>query len=381
MAERAAAGGKHVVVIGAYPESLVNFRGELIRTLVRAGHRVTAMAAPATRDVIARIEALGAEYRDYPVARAAMNPVDDLRTFLALRRALTELRPDVVMAYTIKPVVWGGIAARAVPGVRFFALITGLGYALDGTGLRRGTLTALVSRLFRAALARAAGAIFQNEENREVFIARGLIERARTHRVFGSGVDCSAFKTQPLPPVAPTFLVIARLLRAKGLREFAAAARIVKRTHPEAIFRIVGGADPSPDRIDVSEVEGWAREGVVEYGGAASDVRPALAGCHIYVLPSYHEGMPRTVLEAMATGRPILTTDTPGCRDTVVPGENGFLVPKGDAEALAERMLWFLANRGEWERMAAASRALAESRFEVGRINTDMVRIMGLGAP
>lgn len=378
MAEVQRGAPRHVVLVGAFPESLLNFRGELIRALIDKGHRVTVMAAPASVDVVGQLGALGAQYRAYPVQRSAMSVRHDLGTFVALWRCFRELQPDVILAYTIKPVIWGGLAAVGPPRTRFFGLITGLGFALEGAGIRRRSLAWLVRLLYRAALFRASGVIFQNEDDREMFVTRKLVSRSTTYRVHGSGVDCRRFAQLPFPQGPPTFLLIARLLRAKGLREFAAAARIVKQRHPQAVFRIVGGADPSPDRVEVAEVQRWHGEGIVQYAGAASDVRQALAECHVYVLPSYHEGMPRTVLEAMATGRPILTTDVPGCRDTVLNGENGFLVPKGDVAALAERIEWFLVHPGEWQRMGTASRRIAEERFNVDRINAEMMQIMGL---
>jgi glycosyltransferase involved in cell wall biosynthesis len=193
--------------------------------------------------------------------------------------------------------------------------------------------------------------------------------------VAGSGVDLSYFSEAEFPESAPTFLCIARLLGEKGLREYAQAAQIVKQRYPKAEFRLLGPADPSPDRISLDEVNTW---GTIEYLGDTNDVRPYLAVCHILVLPSYHEGMPRTVLEAMATGRPILTTNAPGCKKTVVQGENGFLVPFRDAEALAERMIWFIEHRDQWQRMGQVSRRMAEERFDVHKINAQLLRIMKL---
>jgi glycosyltransferase involved in cell wall biosynthesis len=170
------------------------------------------------------------------------------------------------------------------------------------------------------------------------------------------------------------------LLCEKGLREYAQAARLVKQRFPNAVFRLVGPPDTSPDGIPLAEVRVWQAQGWVEYLGETKDVRPFLSDCHIFVLPSYHEGMPRTVLEAMAVGRPILTTDVPGCRETVVPGENGYLVPRSDAKALAERITWFIENRVKWACMGQASRRMAVERFDVHKINAEMLRIMGLTA-
>ena len=169
-----------------------------------------------------------------------------------------------------------------------------------------------------------------------------------------------------------------RLLREKGLREFAAAARIVRARVPDVAFELLGREERSLDAVPVEEVRGWEREGIVHYRGTVADVRPFLHRSHVCVLPSYHEGLPRSILEAMAVGRPILTSDVPGCRETVVHGCNGFLVPRGDAPALAERMIWFLEHRDEWAAMGRASRRLAESRFDVRQVNAEMFAVLGL---
>jgi glycosyltransferase involved in cell wall biosynthesis len=366
-------------VIGALPESLLNFRGNLLKELVKGGHEVTAMAAEADQSVKERLVALGIGFREYPVQRNSMNPVKDMKTFLALRKAFRELRPDVILSYTIKPVIWGGIASKGMASSRFYALITGLGFALQqGDGLSRRFLTAIVVRLYGAALSRASFVIFQNPDNRDFFVSQRIADKDKCAVVNGSGVDLNRFAVEPLPAEGPIFLAIGRLLGAKGFREYAHAAQMVKERYPDAVFRLVGPSDPSPDGIPDKEVRAWDTHGWVEYLGATNDVRPFIAGSHIYVLPSYHEGMPRTVLEAMAMGRPILTTDVPGCRETVIQGENGYLVPKGSTVALAERMCWFIEHRGKWEKMGMRSRALAEERFDVHNVNRELLKIMGL---
>lgn len=368
----------HFVIIGNEPNSLLNFRGDLIRTVVSSGHRVTAMSAPASTDQMRQIEALGAQFRSYPVQRNGLNPLRDIQTFFALRKAFKELKSDTILAYTIKPVIWGGLAAKGLNGLSFFALITGLGFAFQGTGMMRKVLTKTVSSFYQASLKNADGVIFQNTENQDEFINCHITRPEKCSVVAGSGVDLSHFSGADFTESAPTFLCIARLLGEKGLREYAQAARIVKQRYPDAAFRLLGPPDPSPDRIRLDEVHEWQDKGLIEYLGASDDVRPYLAACHVYVLPSYHEGMPRTVLEAMSTGRPILTTTAPGCKETVVQGENGFLVPVRDAEALAERMSWFIEHRDQWQRMGQASRRMAEERFDVHKINAQLLRIMKL---
>jgi len=365
--------------MGALPESLINFRGDLLKTLVAAGHEVTAMAGGENPDVVRQLAAIGVSFRAYPIQRNGMNPLADLQTYLALRKALGKLKPDIVLSYTIKPVIWGGIALKGISRTRFYALITGLGFAFnEGENLKRRMLTMLVTWLYRASLSKASRVVFQNPDNRDLFEAKHIIDKDKSALVNGSGVDLDQFIVVPLHSKGVVFLTIGRLLGAKGFREYAKAARLVKVRYPEAIFRLVGPEDPSSDGIPLEEISDWQAKGWVKYLGETNDVRPFLSDCHIFVLPSYHEGMPRTVLEAMAMGRPILTTDVPGCRETVTPGENGYLVPKGDAVALAERMCWFIEHRDEWKRMGLRSRAIAEERFDVHSVNRELLKIMGL---
>lgn len=368
-----------VVVVGAEPSSLLNFRGDLLQAMVAKGRRVIAASAPATTEQKASLKSLGVEHHAIPISRTSLNPVDDLKTATALHRLFRKERPQFVLAYTIKPVIWSGIALRGIPGTRFFALITGLGYGFEGERLGRRMLTGVVEKLYRTALGQAEAVIFQNADNRDVFIDRGIAPAARCHVVNGSGVHLSRFEVAPLPESGTIFLTIARLLGDKGLREYAAAAAKAKSRFTDVECHLVGPLDPSPDGIRLEEIKSWQNSGAIIYHGAASDVRPFLKQCHVYVLPSYHEGMPRTVLEAMAMGRPVLTTDVPGCRETVITGVNGFLVPKADVDSLTDRMIWFIQNRASWPAMAAASRKLAEERFDVNAINADMLRIMGIG--
>lgn len=368
-------------IIGAEPASLTNFRGDLIKALVAEGVDVSALSGPQNLTQRGAIQALGARPIAYSVTRTSLNPLADFRTYWELRKLYRLNRPDTILAYTIKPVIWGGLAARTLPDCKFYALVTGLGFAFQGRGLVRRGLSNFVSKLYRRALRQANKVIFQNADNRDEFVSRGIVSPQQCAVVAGSGVDIEKFAATPLPNGPAVFLVIARLLREKGLREFAAAAEIVRSRYPEAQFHLVGPLDPSPDGISLREVEKWGRSGAVVYHGAANDVRPFIAACHIYVLPSYHEGMPRTVLEALAMARPILTTDVPGCRETVTDGINGFLVPKENAAALADRMVWFLENREAWQSMSAASRTLAQEIYDVRKINADILRIMGVTSP
>ena len=369
---------RHLVVTSAFPGSVRIFRGELIKAFILAGYKVTVLSAEASPEVEESITTLGANFKSYSIKRNAIDPVSDYGTLRELRAAYRELNPDLILAYTVKPIIWGGIAARKISGAKFVALVTGLGYAFQGTSLKRKLLNGLVTRLYRYALKNSKAVIFQNTDNRDLFVERNIVPAEKCHVVSGSGVSVTDFSKLPLPDGPPHFLLIARLLGDKGIREYAQAAKIIKQKFPDTLFSLVGPADPSPDGIPEAEVMAWHDEGIIQYHGLVQDVRPFIADCHVYTLPSYHEGMPRTVLESMAMGRPILTTDVPGCRETVEQDINGFLVPKQDAIALAERIEWFITNRDQWQRLADGSRKISEDKFDVDKVNADMLRIMGI---
>lgn len=366
-----------VAVFGSLPESLINFRGPMLKAMVAAGHEVHAVSPTCSSELIDALAAIGVRHHAVPLSRTGMNPLRDLSTVIALLPLLRSLRPDHLLAYTIKPVIYGGIAAR-LAGVPFFAMITGLGYTFAGQGGKARLLGQLARILYRLALAGARRVFFQNADNLAVFRRYNLLgSDDQAVLIAGSGIDLARYAEAPLP-AAPHFLMIARLLRDKGVVEYVEAARQVKARYPQARFRLAGWLDDNPAAISRGELDGWVQEGVVEYLGLLADVRPALQDCAVYVLPSYHEGMPRTVLEAMAMGRPVITTDVSGCRETVQDGENGLLVPAADAAALAAAMLRILAQPERIPVMGQASRRLAESRFDVDKVNRIILQTMEL---
>lgn len=368
----------NIVIIGAYPNSIISFRGELIKKLVKDGHQVTVMSAQASNSIEQKVNELGASYRAFAVQRNGLNPLIDLKTLWQLIQTFRTIQPDRVLAYTIKPVIWGGIAAKFFRNIEFYGLITGLGYAFERGSWQRNLVNTLVKFLYRQALKNSAAVIFQNEDNKQIFINQKLCTAEKAHRVYGSGVDLSQFSPAPLPDKPVTFLLIARLLGDKGIREYAQAAEIVKQRYPEAIFQLLGPEDSSPDKIAMSQIAQWQHRGAIEYLGETDNVLPFIQQCHIYTLPSYHEGLPRTVLEAMAVSRPILTTDVPGCRDTVIAQKNGKLVVAKDGQQLANAMMWFIENSSQWQAMADESRRIAVTLFDVNKVNQAIVNIMQL---
>jgi glycosyltransferase involved in cell wall biosynthesis len=368
-----------VVMIGGFGESLVAFRGDLLEALRAHGASVLVLVPGLSAEGQAWLAQRGIRYLDLPLSRTGTNPLADVRYCAWLYERLREEAPDVVLAYTIKPVVYGMLAASLARVPQRFALITGLGYAFIGGGARRAVLGGIARGLYALALRRASAVFFQNPDDRDLFKRMRLVPRKATlHIVNGSGIDTRRFAPAPLPEGRVVFLMIARLLGDKGVREYAQAARELKARHPNFVAQLVGWIDSNPDAIAQSELDGWIADGSIEFLGKLDDVRPALAACSVYVLPSYREGTPRTVLEAMAMGRPIITTDAPGCRETVVHGENGLLVEVRSAESLRRAMEQVLLEPAAIRRMGQRSRALAESKYDVRSVNESMLKLMGI---
>lgn len=368
------------LVIAGLAESLTNFRGPLIAALQARGVvvHVAAPDMPSGSDTRTQLEAKGITAHPVPMLRTGTNPVTDLRTLLALWWLMRRIQPDAVLGYTIKPVVYGSLAAWLAGVPKRFALITGLGYAFQGEGQRSG-LQALVQRLYGLALSRVHKVFFQNPDDLDLFRQRGLLARGTpVCMVNGSGVDVGSFAVAPLPAGPVQFLLIGRLLGDKGVREYAQAARAIRQQYPNVQCNIVGWIDSNPNAIEQTELDTWVAEGTIQFLGHMDDVRPAIAACSVYVLPSYREGTPRTVLEAMAMGRPIITTDAPGCRETVVDGDNGFLVPVKSVDLLVKAMLKFIQDPALAPRMGARSRQIAEEKYDVHKVNAVMLMEMGI---
>tara|TARA_R110002049_G_scaffold194948_1_gene364015 strand:- start:2797 stop:3912 length:1116 start_codon:yes stop_codon:yes gene_type:complete len=368
-----------VVIIGATPHSLVNFRGELMKAFIASGCEVIAMAGEATEQEVLSIEAIGAKFQSYPVSRNSTGLLNNLKTFFAFRKILNYHKPDVVLSYTIKPVIWTGIALFGNNDARFNALVTGLGYAFEGQGFKREVLKRVVSLLYRLSLKKADKVIFQNEDDKDYFLLKRITQEKKVRVVNGSGVPINFFAEQPFVNKNLSFLMIARLLNEKGVRYYVDAAKIVKEKYPETIFNLLGPYDSSPDAISFQEVTDWVKGGEIDYLGESNDVRPFLKKCDVFVLPSYYrEGLPRTILEAMSTGRPILTTDNVGCREPIINGLNGWLVPIKDSVSLAKKMIWYIENKNKIPIMGKESRKIVEEKYDVNLVNKTMCEILGI---
>ena len=376
------------LIIASYPGSILKFRGALIKALQDKGFEIH-IAAPefdSHPEDVKILKSLGYTLHDIPLQRTGTNPLRDATTLFSLRLLMTKVKPSHVMGYTVKPVIYGTLAAWSAKVPNRYALITGLGYAfqqVEETG-NRSKLQKLIHGLYKQALSKTSKVFFQNSDDLNLFKQLKLISsNTPTAVVNGSGVDVSEYEVVPLPVSDRhipelRFLLIARLLGDKGVREYAQAAKYIKAKHPQTQFDLVGWIDDNPDSIEQQELDNWIKDGTINFWGKLADVRPAIAASSIYVLPSYREGTPRTVLEAMAMGRPIITTDAPGCRETVTDGVNGFLVPVKSVEGLTEAMEKFIAAPVLINTMGKASRQIAEEKFDVHAVNNFMLKEMGL---
>lgn len=367
-----------ILVVGGHAPALIGFRGPFLKALADNGHQVIAVADAAPPELVREIEALGVRFRPIPVERNVVTAWGDLRLVAALTRLMREEAPDLFFGYMHKPIIYGTLAAVRAGVRRRVTMITGLGYPWEAQTLRHRMFRVLLSAMYRLAFRYNDAVIFHNRDDRDVMLEAGLLPAHKAHVVGGSGLDLNLFPQKPLPTNKPVrFLMISRLVASKGVPEYVAAARMVKREFPDVIFDLVGPVDPHPRAIPLVEVRAWQDEGVIEYHGEQKDVRPFLEACSVYVLPSHAEGTPRSVLEAMSTGRAIITTDTRGCRETVKDGVNGFLAPLKDVSAIADAMKRLIRSPDLIARMAQESRRYVQEKYEVGGVNAEMLRIMG----
>lgn len=357
--------GKTVAMAINASWNIFNFRAGLIRGLQEAGHSVVAMS-PKDAYVPALV-GLGVDHVPVAMDSAGLSPLHDLALLIRYRRALKRIRPDVFLAYTAKPNVWGSLAAQSL-GIPVVNNVSGLGTAF----IRGGLLKNIVSTLYRTAFRRSATVFFQNPEDLDLFVKSGLVRPDSAALLPGSGIDLTRFspRAEPPEPRAPTFLLVGRLLWDKGIGEYIEAARMVRQRRPDARFHLLGFLDAqNRTAIPAEQVARWEAEGIVEYLGHAEDVRDALAGADCVVLPSYREGLPRTLLEAAAMGKPLIATDVPGCRHVVDAGVNGFLCEARDPTSLSEAMLRMLdLETGARTAMGAAARRKVEEEFDERRV-------------
>lgn len=375
------------IIIASYLPSIINFRGKLLEAIADKGYEIHILA-PDTDQFLndcQTLTQLGYYIHDIPMQRAGTSPFADAKTLKSLYTTIKTIKPDYILSYTIKPVIYGTLAATMARIPHIFAMITGLGYAFQTAENQSPSLTQkLIYSLYKKALPNCEKIIFQNPDDRALFRQLQLMpDNFPIVLVNGSGVNLTHFEVIDLPldqqgNVKTSFLLIARLLKDKGVLEYIEAAKIIKQQYPNIEFHLVGWIDENPASISQSQLDDWVNQGIVKFWGKLADVRPAIAACSVYVLPSYREGTPRTVLEAMAIGRAVITTNAPGCKETVIEGENGFLVPVKAIKELAQAMEKFIEQPNLIKSMGEASHKIAIEKFDVHKVNEKMIQAMGL---
>lgn len=373
-----------VLVLSSLAYSLTNFRGALLKEMRQRGHSVVAAAPDRNEKVEEQLKAEGISFRLTPMERTGTNPFSDLRLFWTYMRLMRAEKPDLVLAYTQKPIIFGGLATRLSGVAHFYALMSGLGHVFSTEAKHAGWLPHLVARLYREGLRKVKAVFVFNADDRADMIDLGIVTHSqRVIQVPGSGVDLDHFAARTLPNGKLSFLMVSRLMRDKGIFEFLEAARLLHAEYPQCEFSILGRPEPeNPTGLDHRQCEELAAEYPVRFIPGTDDVRPFLADCSVFVLPSYYrEGLPRTILEAMATGRPIITTDMPGCRDPIEDGVNGFLVQPRNADSLLSAMRKFIGQPELASHMGLRSRQIAERTYDVRKVNQLLLNEMGLIGP
>ncbi|MBG9452124.1 glycosyltransferase [Cytobacillus firmus] len=366
-----------IAVLSSHTTSLFWFRMDMMKDFIENGHTVIALGSEPEAEWKKKFEKYNIDYRQLYVERNGMNPLKDLKTLRYLYTFIKHEKPDKVFAYQAKTVVYGSIAAKLNGVTEVYPLIAGLGSIFRGEGLKNKIVKTVMRIEYWAACKCSKKVFFQNYDDKKEFIRNGLVNESKTVIINGSGVDLDKFKPTPLPE-SSAFLYIGRLIKDKGILEYLEACKQVKRKHPNVRCLLVGPFDSNPSALKPEELTPYLENGVIEYFGEQNDVRPFISQCSTYVLPSYHEGTPKTVLEAMAMGRSIITSDAPGCRETVVEGLNGYLVKTKDIKGLSSKMEYFITNHQVCNNMGKESANIAREKYDVKIVNESIMQTMGL---
>jgi glycosyltransferase involved in cell wall biosynthesis len=366
-----------IAVLSSHTSSLFWFRLDMMKDFIKKGHTVIALGPEPEDNWKPKFKEHDIDYRQLSVERNGMNPLKDLKTLRSLYTFMKKENPDKVFAYQAKTVVYGSIAAKINGVSEVYPLIAGLGSIFRGKGFKNKIVKTIMKIEYWVACKCSKKVFFQNYDDKNEFIKNGLVNDEKTVIINGSGVDLGKFKPTQFPE-EPAFLFIGRLIKDKGIIEYLEACKKVKAKHPKIRCLLVGPFDSNPSALKNDELKPYIESGVIEYFGEQNDVRPFISQCSTYVLPSYHEGTPKTVLEAMAMGRSIITSDAPGCRETVIEGLNGYLVKVKDIKGLTNKMEYLISDLEICKNMGQESAKIAREKYDVKIINQSIMQTMGL---
>lgn len=370
---------KSVIFYCGDGNSLVNFRLELIKLFIRNRFKVYAFGPYIKNHNLAKLSKLGVVYESTSMERKNVNPFSFVNNILSLRKKIRKIKPDFIFSYTHKPVVVGAFAAAFIKRTKIISLITGTGHLFDDYNFKVKFRKFFGLLVFKVALFFSYKVIFQNPDNKKLFSSLGLVNKQKSYLVNGSGVDLDLFSFSNIPEGEFIFLCLARLIKSKGLIEFAKIAKLIKQDFPNVRFLIGGDEDFHEDAISLNEIRSqWPSKYGIEFIGYVDDPLTAMKKCSVYVLLSYNEGTPRSVLEAMSVGRPIITTDVSGCKETVIHKKNGYLVPVKNIDKAAEYFRKIIHD--DIETMGRESRRFCKSKYDVHNVNREIFNILGINA-
>lgn len=364
-----------IIVVAPKNKTVFNFRGDLIRDMIASGNEVVVVGP--NRDYIDDIMALGiSEFVEVPLVKDNTSVMGDLGYYKRLKQVFRRQKPDLVFGYTIKPVIYGSIAAKSAKVPNIYAMVTGLGRVYASQSFKAKAVRLIIKKLYQKAFRACRKVIFQNQDDIKEFVAQRYLPENKCVHVNGSGVNMKRFSKADLPE-QPVFLMVSRIIREKGVLEYCRAARVAKQTHPEARFILLGGLDSSIGALTMDDIKEYISDGSIEFPGEVKDPVSYYHQCSVFVLPSYYrEGLPRTILEAMSCGRAVITTDWPGCRDAVINGETGFLVQPKNYMEVADRMRQLIENKDLLNQMAENAYQRCLTVYEVGIVNQSMKDII-----
>lgn len=374
-----------IIIIGTVASSFYGFRADLINLLIEKGYSVYAFTSEYKVEQLDLIKTLGAIPVTYEMSRGGINPLSDISAAYKLSKKIKEIAPDLVFSYFSKPVIFGTLAAKIAKVPRVIGMLEGLGYAFteqaEGLSKKAQLIKSVQVLLYKIALPQMDKIIFLNPDDPRDLLETYQIKVKQVEILGGIGLDLDEYNYQPIETISSpiNFLFIGRMLKEKGIHDFIAAAKIVKHSYPDVQFTVLGAIDSSnPGALQQSELDTLVSSSIINYPGQVDNVKDWIADSHVFVLPSYREGVPRSTQEAMAIGRAVITTDVPGCRETVVDGVNGFLVEKWNPQALAEKMIYFIEHPEQIKKMGEESYKIAQEKFDADKVNKRLIDMLGL---
>ncbi len=368
---------KKIFFVANIQYTLTHFRSELIDQLRSMGHEVY-LICPNTEGNL-HVEQSDPYMLDIKLSRGGLNPLKEFVTFMTLARLYRKEKPDIVLNFTIKPIIYSSLAAGFFSSkTRIFSNITGLGYVFTDKSLKAKIVRVIVTLLYKLSFKFNQRVFFQNPDDEQLFQKMGLIDPKKSKRLNGSGINLERIQLSHLPKEPQSFIFVGRLLRDKGLLELVDAVKLLSKDFPLMKCYIVGGVDDNPNSFTPEAIKEFSKCPSLIFLGHRKDVIEIMSKCEVNVLPAYREGTPRTNLEAMASGLPIITTDAPGCRETVIDGHNGYLIPIKDSNKLMEKMRSFLENPDQISWMGQNSRKFVEQKFDVKNVNREILNTIGV---